>query len=281
MARLVEDDELRLTRVSGLMGAVNETAGFAGPALGGVLVALLGPERVLVVDALSYLAAFLLVAVLVRPAGVASDGSSEGGLLRGLRYIARRTILRRQVVGVGAINLGLTGLFATLPVLALHHGGPAVAGWMLASYDLGSRRRRAALQPGPRNRGAHLDRRCVRARAGDLGAAGAASAVGGGGHGALREEPGAQEAERSRRRDSDRHGRHHIARSTPAVWVVRALKNRGENTPAQTPVVPRGRPRQLRPGRRHEHPRRCRRRRRVGLGHPVSTPEAEPGVVLP
>ena len=67
MARLVEDDELRLTRVSGLMGAVNETASFAGPALGGVLVALLGPERVLVVDALSYLAAFLLVAVLVRP----------------------------------------------------------------------------------------------------------------------------------------------------------------------------------------------------------------------
>ncbi len=138
MARLVEDDELRLTRVSGLMGAVNETASFAGPALGGVLVALLGPERVLVVDALSYLAAFLLVAVLVRPAVVASDGSGEGGLLTGLRYIARRTVLRREVVGVGAINLGLTALFATLPVLALHRGGPAVAGWMLASYGLGS-----------------------------------------------------------------------------------------------------------------------------------------------
>ena len=42
------------------------------------------------------------------------------------------------MVGVGAINLGLTALFATLPVLALHHGGPAVAGWMLASYGLGS-----------------------------------------------------------------------------------------------------------------------------------------------
>src|SRR3954469_19330899 len=138
MARLVEDDELRLTRVSGLMGAVNETASFAGPALGGILVALLGPERVLVVDALSYLAAFLLVAVLVRPGGVVPDGSGAGGLFRGLRHIAGRTALRRQVVGVAAINVGFTALVATLPVLALHSGGPAVAGWLLASYGLGS-----------------------------------------------------------------------------------------------------------------------------------------------
>jgi MFS family permease len=138
MAGLVEDDELRLTRVSGLMGAVNETASFAGPALGGILIALLGPQRVLVVDALSYLAAFLLVAVLVRPAGVPPDGSGEGGLFTGLRLIAGRTGLRRLVVGVAAINVGFTALVATLPVLALHHGGPAVAGWLLASYGLGS-----------------------------------------------------------------------------------------------------------------------------------------------
>jgi MFS family permease len=138
MAGLVEDDELRLTRVSGLMGAVNETASFAGPALGGILIALLGPQRVLVVDALSYLAAFLLVAVLVRAAGVEPDGSGEGGLFTGLRHIAGRSGLRRLVAGVAAINVGFTALVATLPVLALHDGGPAVAGWLLASYGLGS-----------------------------------------------------------------------------------------------------------------------------------------------
>jgi hypothetical protein len=115
MARLVEDDELRLTRVSGLMGAVNETASFAGPALGGILVAL-----------------------LVRPGGIAPEGGSEGGLLTGLRHIAGRVALRRQVIGVAVINVGFTALVATLPVLALHRGGPAVAGCLLASYGLGS-----------------------------------------------------------------------------------------------------------------------------------------------
>jgi predicted MFS family arabinose efflux permease len=138
LARLVDDDELRLTRVSGLLGAVNETASFAGPALGGLLVALIGPQRVLVVDALSYLGAFLLVTVLVRLPADASDGSGTTDLLAGLRHVVGRRALRGQVVGVAALNLGFSALVATLPVLALHGGGPAVAGWLLASYGLGS-----------------------------------------------------------------------------------------------------------------------------------------------
>src|SRR5581483_5254411 len=33
---------------------------------------------------------------------------------------------------------GFTALLATLPLLALHGGGPRVAGWLLASYGAGS-----------------------------------------------------------------------------------------------------------------------------------------------
>jgi len=56
-AGLVNDDEVRLTRLGGLLGALNESASFVGPALGGVLVAVFGPSPVLLIDAASYLCA--------------------------------------------------------------------------------------------------------------------------------------------------------------------------------------------------------------------------------
>ncbi len=137
LAGIVGEDELRLTRVGGLLGSVNETASFVGPALGGVLVVLLGAANVLVVDALSYLCAFVLVASLV-PAMDRGTGEVDNGVGEGLRYLFRDRTLRRQVLGIGLIELGWTAMMATLPVLALHDGGATVAGWLVASYGLGS-----------------------------------------------------------------------------------------------------------------------------------------------
>jgi Major Facilitator Superfamily len=137
LAGLVDDDELRLTRVGGLMNSVNETASFVGPALGGALVALIGAANVLVLDAVSYLAAFLLVATLV-PRAEKPDADGDGGVVEGLRYVFRHRVLRRQVIGIGFIEIGWAGMIATLPVLALHHGGSTMAGWLIASFGAGS-----------------------------------------------------------------------------------------------------------------------------------------------
>ena len=139
LAGIVGDDELRLTRVGGLLGSVNETASFIGPALGGVLVVLIGPDKVLLVDAASYLAAFLLVVMLVpRLPSVSSEEDGGGGVVEGLRYLLQERGLRGQVIGLGVSQISWTAMVATLPVLALHDGGAAVAGWLLASYGLGS-----------------------------------------------------------------------------------------------------------------------------------------------
>jgi hypothetical protein len=139
LAGLVGDDELRLTRAGGLLGSVNESASFIGPALGGALVALIGPATVLLIDAGSYLCAFVLVATLVpatsAPAGAGEEGS---GVVEGLRYLARHRTLRGQMAGIGLVEIGWTALVATLPVLALHDGGAAVAGWLLGSFGAGS-----------------------------------------------------------------------------------------------------------------------------------------------
>lgn len=79
VAALVGDDELALTRLGGLRNAVNEAASFAGPALGGALVAVLGPRPVLLLDAASYLCAFALVGLLVHPAGSAAAPADKDG----------------------------------------------------------------------------------------------------------------------------------------------------------------------------------------------------------
>jgi predicted MFS family arabinose efflux permease len=140
VAYLLRDDEVRMTRVGGLFGSVNETASFVGPALGGLLIALIGPTQVLVVDAASYLVAFGLVALFVPrgPRPQAEDGGR--GALEGLRYVLRNRPLRSRVAGLAIVEIGFTALMATLPVAALHrYGGSArLAGWFLASYGAGS-----------------------------------------------------------------------------------------------------------------------------------------------
>ena len=78
MAALLEDDELRMTRVGGLFGSVNETASFVGPAVGGLLVALIGAPNVLAVDAATFLVAFGLVALLRAPDAEAGAGGPRG-----------------------------------------------------------------------------------------------------------------------------------------------------------------------------------------------------------
>jgi Transmembrane secretion effector len=137
-AGLVNDDEVRLTRLGGLLGAVNESASFVGPALGGVLVAVFGPSPVLLLDAASYLCAFVLIGVLVPAASGAADAGDDATITAGLRYLWRNHDVRRLVLGVGMISVSWAALVATVPVLALHRGGASVAGFLLGAYGAGS-----------------------------------------------------------------------------------------------------------------------------------------------
>jgi len=140
LADIVGDDEVRLTRAGGLMGSLNEASSLAGPLLGGLLVALAGASEVLVVDAVSYLCAFLLVALLVSARGTTAGSDEHGtGVTGGLRYVAGSSVLRRQLLGVGLVEVAFTAMMATLPLLALRNGGgAAVAGTLLAAYGGGS-----------------------------------------------------------------------------------------------------------------------------------------------
>jgi MFS family permease len=151
LAGLVEDDELRLTRVGGLLNAFNEAASFLGPPLGGVLVVLLRPGPVLLLDSASYVLSFVLIATLVPSVRGSADGDEDPSVRAGLRYLWGDRRLRRLVLGLGFVEIGFTALVATAPILALqltgglHHGvntggngGASVAGWLLGAYGAGS-----------------------------------------------------------------------------------------------------------------------------------------------
>lgn len=110
LPRIVRPGQL-LTANSALTGA--RTVGqIGGPALGGVLVGLVGPSPALLVDCAAYAvqAVFLcaLPAALNVPADQAGPSSRSrlGALREGLDVIRDETLLRRQALAAAGLNLG-------------------------------------------------------------------------------------------------------------------------------------------------------------------------------
>jgi MFS family permease len=140
LASLVDEDERRLIRAGGLLGSFDETASFVGPAVGGVLVVLLGPAGALLIDAGSYVAAFALVGAFVPASGDQATERTPRSVRAGLGYIRRDRRLGRTLVGLALIELGFTALIATLPVVTRRrfHASAGLAGLLLASYGAAS-----------------------------------------------------------------------------------------------------------------------------------------------
>jgi len=132
-----EQDVARANTV--LEGATNLT-GFAGPAIAGVLIGLLGATDVLWIDAGSFLASFLLVAVFVRVVREAHDREEAGGVLAGLAYIVRDRFVGRAVLSPFLFGAAFPLVFASFPVLAFrdYDHNPRVAGLLFAAYGGGT-----------------------------------------------------------------------------------------------------------------------------------------------
>ncbi|MFD6417742.1 MFS transporter [Streptomyces sp. NPDC060194] len=132
-----------LERAAGFAGVVERLASTLGPAVGGVLVALLGPLAGLVVNAVCFgLGSAVIALTLPRGAGRAADGASdegggqEAGYWRrfgeGFAFLRREPMLRVIVGMLGITNLldaAISGVL--IPVWAKESGaGPAAIGLM-------------------------------------------------------------------------------------------------------------------------------------------------------
>jgi MFS family permease len=139
---LVGEDQTRLARTTAVFQAAQRMTIFLGPPIAGVLIATIGTAQLLYVDAATYLASFLLVAVFVPAArgDARAEPSDARSVLSGVRFVVRDRLLRAWAVAFTFIDVAWQSLFATMPVLVVRHydADPKVLGWILGALGAGA-----------------------------------------------------------------------------------------------------------------------------------------------
>ena len=138
---LVGEDEARVAETQSLLQAALAVAGVVGPALGGVLIGVLGKTNVLYIDAATYAASFLLVVGWVRPHHTAPDESDEPrGVIAGVRFLFADSLLRVWMLSITGMNVVWTAMGVLFPVLVLERYGdrPEILGWIFGAFGAGA-----------------------------------------------------------------------------------------------------------------------------------------------
>jgi hypothetical protein len=138
---LVGEDFGRVGETQSLLQVGMAISGIVGPALGGVLIAVLGETNVLYFDAASYAVSFVLLGIWVRPAKAVHDDSNEPrGVLDGVRFLFRDRLLRAWMLSITGINVVWSALGVAMPVLVLERYGdrPEVLGYVFGAFGLGA-----------------------------------------------------------------------------------------------------------------------------------------------
>jgi len=137
---LVGEDERVLSEANALLQGAQRITIFLGPALAGVLIASIGAPTVLLLDAISFAAGFLIVLTLVPNVGRIEQDEESRGLAAGFRFLARDRLLRPWTIAVVIGDVGWLVLFAAMPVLVIERFGedPALLGWIWGAWGLGA-----------------------------------------------------------------------------------------------------------------------------------------------
>ena len=136
LPRLVEREELA---AAGALMSLRGTVGMiAGPALGGVLITLIGLPATYLVDVATFVVGlgclFLMRAV---PPPIDAERPSLRRVLEGIRYArSRPELIGTYVVDIIAMTFGMP--LALFPAIAQGLGGPSVLGLLYAAPAVGS-----------------------------------------------------------------------------------------------------------------------------------------------
>src|SRR5262249_33557091 len=140
LPELFGTDEKVVAQASALFGGVTHLTLIIGPALGGVLVSAFGAPAVLVVDAATYVVAFVLVLTLVQAGKPVPQDESSRGLLAGVRFVARDRILGPMALTAILLDAAVGALFTSLPALAFvrFHRDALIAGFLFTAFGIGA-----------------------------------------------------------------------------------------------------------------------------------------------
>jgi MFS family permease len=137
---LLGEDEERLTEANALFQGATRTTMLAGPALGGILIAVMGATSVLLIDAASYVLAVILVAVFVPARPPLPQEDEHRSIRAGVRFLFRDPLLRVWWPAFALGDAAWTAFFISVPVLVLtrfgHHAW--IAGLLIASFGVGA-----------------------------------------------------------------------------------------------------------------------------------------------
>jgi MFS family permease len=140
LPELLGEDETIMSQANALFqGAIRATM-LLGPPIGGVLIGVLDAASVLVVDAGTYVVAFLLVALFVPARAVTPATDDTRGILAGLRFLVREPLLRTWIPLFVVGDAAWQAFFAAVPVLTVERFGAdaKVAGALFAAFGAGA-----------------------------------------------------------------------------------------------------------------------------------------------
>jgi MFS family permease len=141
---LVGDDEPRLVSANTAVSLATQVTTMTGPVLAGVLIGVMGNANLLWLDAASYVASAVILAVGVWPArrgGQTTTGDVFHDTADGLRFLWNHKLLRTSVLYIIALVFAFVSLIdAAVPVFVKHtlHLGPEAVATLLASWGAGA-----------------------------------------------------------------------------------------------------------------------------------------------
>jgi predicted MFS family arabinose efflux permease len=141
LPEVLGDDTAAVSSANALLESATRAAALVGPALTGVLIAVIGGLNVLWIDAASYVVSFaLLIGLPRRRAEVSEEARAPGGLIAGAKYLVKDRIVSRVVVAAVGYGAMFPFVMITLPILAkVRYGAdPRVAGLLLAAWGGGA-----------------------------------------------------------------------------------------------------------------------------------------------
>ena len=137
---LFGDDETLVAKASGLFGGASQLPIVLGPALAGALIAWIGTPALLIVDAVTFLFAFVVVLLFVRGGRRVPADDESRGVLAGVRYLSRDALLGPMTLTIIVLDGAANALAVAVPLLAFtrYDRNPHVAGWIFTGFGVGA-----------------------------------------------------------------------------------------------------------------------------------------------
>ncbi len=127
-----------LQQANALMGLTRSTTSVIGPAVSGILVAVVGPGWVFAIDAATYIVSALSLAMLRVPAMPPKEQASFfAELAAGWRAVSSRTWYLINLCSHALWNFAIAAVFVLGPIVAKQHLGGASA-WGLIGASMGA-----------------------------------------------------------------------------------------------------------------------------------------------